>query len=170
MDLIAFEAGAKKNCPIYEFLGLQVLEAEDGVFKALIPNTKASGNHIGIMHAGALFSLGEFLGGLITARYLDNPRKFQPVVRDLKIDFRAPAMSHITATAYFTAEQAEEMNAKLEETGKYDFQQRAVLTDENGTVVKKPWALTHFGTLWARTLARAEPRGSTHRQPQAAGP
>ena len=55
MDLVAFEAGAKKNCPIYEFLGLQVLEAEDGVFKALIPNTKASGNHIGIMHAGALF-------------------------------------------------------------------------------------------------------------------
>ena len=49
MDLVAFEAGAKKNCPIYEFLGLQVLKAEDGVFKALIPNTKASGNHIGIM-------------------------------------------------------------------------------------------------------------------------
>ena len=45
MDLVAFEAGAKKNCPIYEFLGLQVLEAEDGVFKALIPNTKDSGNH-----------------------------------------------------------------------------------------------------------------------------
>ena len=62
MDLVAFEAGAKNNCPIYEFLGLQVLEAEDGVFKALIPHTKASGNHIGIMHAGALFSLGEFLG------------------------------------------------------------------------------------------------------------
>ena len=81
MDLAAFEVGAKKNCPIYEFLGLQVLEAENGVFKASIPNTKASGNHIGIMHAGALFSLGEFLGGLITARYLDDPRKFQPVVR-----------------------------------------------------------------------------------------
>ena len=147
MDLVAFEAGAKKNCPIYEFLGLQVLEAEDGVFKALIPNTKASGNHIGIMHAGALFSLGEFLGGLITARYLDNPRKFQPVVRDLKIDFKAPAMSDITATAYFTAEQAMEMNAKLEETGKYDFQQKAVLTDEKGTVVAETlgsYALRNF--------------------------
>ena len=116
MDLVAFEAGAKKNCPIYEFLGLTVLEAENGVFKATIPNSKAAGNHIGIMHAGVLFSLGEFLGGLITARYLDNPRKFQPVVRDLKIDFKAPAITDITATAYFAADQALEMNAKLEET------------------------------------------------------
>ena len=51
MDLVAFEAGCKKNCPIYEFLGLSVLEAEEGVFKASIPNTPDSGNHIGIMHA-----------------------------------------------------------------------------------------------------------------------
>ena len=58
MDLVAFEAGCKKNCPIYGFLGLSVLEAEEGVFKASIPNTPDSGNHIGIMHAGALFALG----------------------------------------------------------------------------------------------------------------
>ena len=147
MDLVAFEAGAKKNCPIYEFLGLSVLEAENGVFKATIPNSKEAGNHIGITHAGVLFSLGEFLGGLITARYLDNPRKFQPVVRDLKIDFKAPAMTDITATAYFSAEQGVEMNAKLEETGRYDFQQKAVLTDTNGTVVAETlgsYALRNF--------------------------
>ena len=147
MDLVAFEAGAKKNCPIYEFLGLAVLEAENGVFKATIPNSKEAGNHIGIMHAGVLFSLGEFLGGLITARYLDNPRKFQPVVRDLKIDFKAPATTDITATAYFSAEQALEMNAKLEEAGRYDFQQKAVLTDTNGTVVAETlgsYALRNF--------------------------
>ena len=147
MDLVAFEAGAKKNCPIYEFLGLTVLEAENGVFKATIPNSNAAGNHIGIMHAGVLFSLGEFLGGLITARYLDNPHKFQPVVRDLKIDFKAPAMTDITATAYFSADQALEMNAKLEESGRYDFQQKAVLTDTNGTVVAETlgsYALRNF--------------------------
>jgi hypothetical protein len=40
-----------------------------------------------------------------------------------------------------------EMNAKLEETGKYDFQQKAVLTDENGTVVAETlgsYALRNF--------------------------
>ena len=99
MDLVAFEAGAKKNCPIYEFLGLSVLEAENGVFKATIPNSKEAGNTLASC-TQAYFSHWEFLGGLITARYLDNPRKFQPVVRDLKIDFKAPAMTDITATAY----------------------------------------------------------------------
>ena len=87
------------------------------------------------------------MGGLITARYLDNPRKFQPVVRDLKIDFKAPAMTDITATAYFSAEQGLEMNSKLEETGRYDFQQKAVLTDTNGTVVAETlgsYALRNF--------------------------
>ena len=85
--------------------------------------------------------------GIITARYLDNPRKFQPVVRDLKIDFKAPAMTDIVATAYFSVEQAVEMNAKLEETGRYDFQQKAVLTDANGTVVAETlgsYALRNF--------------------------
>ena len=100
------------------------------------------------MHAGVLFSLGEFLGGLITARYLDNPRKFQPVVRDLKIDFKAPAMTDITATAYFSAEQALEMNAKLEETGRYDFQQKAVLTMPMGLSLPKLWARMRYAILW----------------------
>jgi hypothetical protein len=56
-------------------------------------------------------------------------------------------MSDITATAYFSAEQAAEMNAKLEATGKYDFQQKAVLIDENGTTVAETlgsYALRNF--------------------------
>ena len=147
MDLLKFEAGVKDNCPIYAFLGLRVLEAKDGIFKASIPNTKESGNHIGIMHAGALFALGEFLGGLITAYYLDDPRKFQPVVRDLKIDFKAPAMTDIIATAEFTDQQALDMNTSLATSGRYDFQQKAVLTDSDGTVVAQTlgsYALRNF--------------------------
>ena len=146
-DLEAFEAIAKKSSPIYEYLGLKLLSAEEGVFQAQIPNIPATGNHIGIMHAGPLFALGEFLGGLVVARYLDNPQKFQPVVRDLKIDFKAPAMTDITAEAHFDASQALEMNAKLEEKGKYDFQLKAVLSDSNGTVVAETlgsYALRNF--------------------------
>ena len=56
-------------------------------------------------------------------------------------------MTDITATAYLGADQALEMNAKLEETGRYDFQQKAVLTDTNGTVVAETlgsYALRNF--------------------------
>ena len=99
------------------------------------------------MHAGALFALGEFLGGLITAYYLDDPRKFQPVVRDLKIDFKAPAMTDIIATTEFTDQQALDMNTSLATSGRFDFQQKAVLTDSNGTVVAQTlgsYALRNF--------------------------
>ena len=138
---------ARELCPIYRFIGLETVSVDKNIYKCFTPLGENNKNHIGIMHAGVLFSLGEFLGGLITARYLDNPRKFQPVVRDLKIDFKAPAMTDITATAYFAADQALEMNAKLEETGWYDFQQKAVLTDTNGTVVAETlgsYALRNF--------------------------
>ena len=40
------------------------------------------------------------------------------------------------------------MNAKLEETGRYDFQQKAVLTDTNGTVVAETWARTRYAISW----------------------
>ena len=51
------------------------------------------------------------------------------------------------AEAHFDASQALEMNAKLEETGKYDFQLKAVLSDSNGSVVAETWgsyALRNF--------------------------
>jgi hypothetical protein len=56
-------------------------------------------------------------------------------------------MTDIVATAYFSVDQAVEMNAKLAETGRYDFQQKAVLTDANGTIVAETlgsYALRNF--------------------------
>ena len=146
-DLKAFEASAKESCPIYTFLGLEVLEVDDGVFRARIPLTRDTSNHINIMHAGVLFALGEMLGGMITARHLDKPEKFQPVVRNVTIDFKAPALTDVIAEAHFSADQVAEMNSKLEADGRYDFEQTAVLKDAAGTVVaetKASYALRNF--------------------------
>ena len=134
-DIEKFEATAKQSCPIYVFLGLTQLSVEGDQFAAAIPLTQDTGNHIGIMHAGSLFALGEFMGGLVTARHIADPVKFQPVVRDVSIDFKAPALTDITATTQFSEAQAAEMNNQLAETGKYDFQLTTELKDSNGTLV-----------------------------------
>ncbi|GIR10364.1 MAG: hypothetical protein CM15mP21_6260 [Hyphomicrobiales bacterium] len=42
--------------------------------------------------------------------HLARPEKFQPVVRDLKIEFKAPAFSSVTAETKFSQAQADEMN------------------------------------------------------------
>jgi hypothetical protein len=93
-----------------------------------------------MMHAAFLFLGGEFLGGLVPMRHLKHPEKFQPVVRDLKIDFKAPALTSVTAQAHFSQAQADEMNQKLEETGRFDFTLLAELTDEAGTLVAQTMA------------------------------
>ncbi len=134
-DIDTFEDSAKQSCPIYVFLGLQQLSVDGDLFSATIPLNSDTGNHIGIMHAGSLFALGEFMGGLVTARHIADPVKFQPVVRDVSIDFKAPALTDITATTRFDQAQASEMNGKLAETGKFDFQLTTELKDSNGTLV-----------------------------------
>lgn len=134
-DPKAFEDIAKKSCPIYDFMGLDTLEAENGLFRVRMPLSAETGNHLNIMHASVLFALGEVLGGFVTARHLAKPETFQPVVRKVTIDFKAPALTDIIAETRFSDAQAAEMNAKLDETGKYDFELKSTLTDTNGTEV-----------------------------------
>lgn len=134
-DFDAKARAATGKLAIYEFLGLEVVAADGEVFKARVPLNANTANHVNMMHAGVLFAVGEVLGGLVAIKHLAKPEKFQPVVRSVTIDFKAPALTPITAEATFSAAQAAEMNAKLDETGKYDFELKASLKDENGTLV-----------------------------------
>lgn len=107
----------------------------DAEFEARMPLTRDSGNHVGIMHAGALFAVGELMGGLVVARYLEDPQKFQPVVRQVRIDFRAPALTAVTARASFSSGQGASMNRALSDTGRFDFELTTRIFDEGGAVV-----------------------------------
>ena len=69
--------------------------------------------------------------------HLARPEKFQPVVRDLKIEFKAPAFSSVTAEAQFSQAQADEMNDTLDKKGRFDFTLVADLKDENEKLVAR---------------------------------
>ncbi|MEL0151534.1 MAG: DUF4442 domain-containing protein [Rhodobiaceae bacterium] len=139
MDLEALTANIGQNYSLYGNAGLQILQADE-TFKVKIDLNPETQNHVHIMHAAYLFAGGEFLGGLVPMRHLDEPEKFQPVVRDLKIEFKAPAMTSVTAEAVFTQAQADEMNAALAKDGRFDFTLVADLKDENGTLVAQTTA------------------------------
>ncbi|MDG1690556.1 MAG: YiiD C-terminal domain-containing protein [Alphaproteobacteria bacterium] len=146
MDLEKMAASIRQQFPIYENAGLEILRADE-VFKARVILGEKTQNHVHMMHAAFLFLGGEFLGGLVPMRHLKHPQKFQPVVRDLKIDFKAPALTSITAQAHFSQAQADEMNQQLEETGRFDFTLVAELTDEAGNLVAQTtanYALRNF--------------------------
>ena len=134
MDIDKLSASIREKYALYRNADLQILQADE-VFKAKVKLTAETQNHVKMMHAAYLFAVGEFLGGLVPMRYLAKPDKFQPVVRDLKIDFKAPGMSSVTAQTAFSQAQANEMNDALEKDGRYDFTLVAELKDENGTLV-----------------------------------
>lgn len=146
MDLENMAVSLRQKFPIYENAGLEILQADE-IFKARVILGEKTQNHVHMMHAAFLFAGGEFLGGLVPMRYLEQPEKFQPVVRDLKIDFKAPALTSVTAQATFTQAQADEMNRELAENGRYDFTLVAELTDASGTLVAQTtanYALRNF--------------------------
>ena len=136
MDLEKIAADLRANFTVYSNAHLEILEASE-TFKVRMSLRPETENHLKMMHAAYLFAGGEFLGGLVPMIHLAKPGKFQPVVRDLKIDFKAPAFSSVIAETHFSEGQAAEMNATLDSDGRFDFTLEAVLKDEADTLVAK---------------------------------
>jgi len=91
-------------------------------------------NHVNMMYAGALFTLAELPGGALFAATFD-PRKFYPIVKDVRIRFRRPATTDITVEVRMTEEEVARIQAAAERDGKADYSWRCELKDESGEVV-----------------------------------
>jgi uncharacterized protein (TIGR00369 family) len=129
-----YQKAAYDLCPIYPFLGLKVISIDDGIYKALTPLSNNTKNHVNIFHAGPMWITAEYLGGLIAAHNLDDPR-YQPVIAGLNIRFLRPAISDITAEALFTEQEAQLMTSSLKSTDRYDFSIHILVKDSSGKIV-----------------------------------
>ncbi|HOD29381.1 MAG TPA: YiiD C-terminal domain-containing protein [Syntrophales bacterium] len=113
--------------------GLKALEFRDRHVKLVMP-LAGNVNHVGMMYAGALFSLGEVVGGAIFGVAFDF-RKYFPIVREVQIRYLQPALTDVTLTVDMTEAQVAEVLAVLEAKGKADFVLDLDLKDTNETVV-----------------------------------
>jgi len=113
--------------------GLKVLSLRERHVKLLMP-LKGNINHVGMMYAGSLFTIGEVMGGAIFGVSFDMGR-YYPLVREVNIRFRRPAMTDITLEVVLSEEKVTAIRAELEEKGKADFTLEFGLTDANGEVV-----------------------------------
>ncbi len=113
--------------------GMKVLELEDRHVKLLMPMA-GNDNHVGIMYAGAIFSLGECMGGVIPLVSMDMTRFF-PIVKKVSIHYIAPAMSDITLTTDMSQQEADMIQKTAEENGKADFDLELELKDVNDKTV-----------------------------------
>ena len=110
-----------------------MLELRDRFAKALMP-LEGNTNHVGIMYAGSLFTLGEFAGGAIHLVSMDYT-KFFPIVKEVRIRFRRPATTDITMEVTMTEQQARGLEAEAERNGKADYELSLQLKDAGGETV-----------------------------------
>ena len=112
---------------------IEVVEAEPGRVKMMAP-LAANTNHVGIMYAGALFTLAELPGGVIAAGSSDNTR-FYPIVRNLDISFRRPATTDITVEVVLDPAEAQRIMDVANAEGKANYSWECSLLDTNGVEV-----------------------------------
>lgn len=113
--------------------GIKVLFMRERHVKLLMP-LQGNVNHVGMMYAGSLFTIGEVMGGAIFGASF-NMGRYYPLVKEVRIRFRRPAMTDITLEAELSREQVTRIQAELEENGKADFALDLELIDARGEAV-----------------------------------
>lgn len=128
---------SENTFPFVSRCGVKVLELERGYCKMLMP-FEPNINHVGIMYAGALYTLAELPGGVIYMTSFDTAR-FYPIVKEMSIRFRRPAKTDVTVEVRVSDDEVARIEAEAEANGKCDFSWDTDLKDASGEVV----ALTH---------------------------
>ena len=113
--------------------GIKVLAMKDRYVKTLMP-LEGNVNHVGIMYAGSLFTIGECMGGAIYGVAFDITR-FYPIVKEVTIKFRRPVVTDVTLELEMSQQEAEAIQQEAEEKGKADFTLDLELKDTNGEMV-----------------------------------
>lgn len=113
--------------------GIRILELTDRRTRLCMP-LEGNSNHVGIMYAGSLFTLGEITGGIIPAVSIDLTDRV-PIVKEVNIRFKAPAMSDVFLTAEISMDEAAAIEKNVAENGKADFSLALELKDVNDSIV-----------------------------------
>jgi thioesterase domain-containing protein len=135
----------EKAVPIIEKTGVKIIGLKDRYAKIVMP-FETNINHIGIMYGGSLFILAEFSGGVIYYVSFDSS-KFFPIVKEVSIRYRRPAMTDVTLEVALEEEEVQEIQEAADREGKKDWVMDLELKDANGevcSVVHGTWQLRKF--------------------------
>lgn len=108
--------------------------ADDGAVVVRMPFRPAVTNYVGIVHAGALFTLAETAAGVAANRLVEDLGGFV-LLRGAEIRFTRRADSETTATARIAADAAESSRADFSRAGRADARVTAIVTAADGAPV-----------------------------------
>jgi hypothetical protein len=127
------EKFAGKKVAFIERMGLETVELRRGYVKLKAP-LGGNENHVGIMYAGAPCTLAEVPGGSLFSSSFD-VKRFYPIVKEMSIRFRRPAMTDVTIEMTMSDQEVQRIQAEAEANGKADYTLEGEIKDDSGEVV-----------------------------------
>lgn len=101
------------NFPLYQFMGLEVLEAGPLKYRCGVPLNEKNMNHFGTIHAAVQWALAETLGGMFLWANFGFDR-YLGVVANMNIRFRRPACTAVTSEACITEKELHRVQEELQ--------------------------------------------------------
>jgi acyl-coenzyme A thioesterase PaaI-like protein len=117
--------------------GFKVIDFRPGYVKAFMP-LKGNKNHFNAMYAGALFTVAELPGGIISVFNFDE--RFFPILKELKMEFIKMAKSDVTVEFELSAAELARLEEEAEAQGKSEFVLQGEIRDVQGNVVARSLA------------------------------
>jgi acyl-coenzyme A thioesterase PaaI-like protein len=121
--------------PFNRYLGLEYVAVGSGSAEIRLIDREEHRNHVGTLHAGALFSVAEAASGAaFVAAFAERLAAIVPVVESAEIRFSAPARGTITAHARLTT-PADVLLGELDRDGRTRPPVEVRLVDASGKEV-----------------------------------
>ena len=118
--------------PFAKYMGIEILQAEEGHAKCGLALRDELKNHLGSMHAGAIYSMAETASGAAMASiFKDQLMTLKPVAASAEVRYLKLAKGNLTATAKAT-ESADGLREKLAQDKKVRFGVQVSIEDERG--------------------------------------
>jgi uncharacterized protein (TIGR00369 family) len=128
-------AMALSTVPYAAHTGVDLIEVAPGAAIAVLDQRDEVSNHIGTMHAGALFTLGETAsGGAMVGTFKDLMGQIRPVAANASIRYTRLAKGKLTAQAR-CSEAPEALRGRLDADGKVAFDVEVDIQDADGQSV-----------------------------------
>lgn len=124
-----------ESVPFAKHTGVVITEAARGRSEARLTQRTDVSNHVGTLHAAALFALGEAASGVAMAGALAPViLAVRPVAAQASIRYLKPATGTVTARGEVRRD-ADELVRELQQQGKTRFEVDVTLSDEQKVIV-----------------------------------
>lgn len=135
MDFDALRAQFAAAVPFARHAGVEIVEIGDGTAQTRLTQTEQLSNHIGSLHAGAIFTLAEAASGAaMVGAFAEMAAAIRPLATEARISYLKLGRGAVTAQAK-TDHIGADLRHQLRATGLVTFQVTVDVLDERQRII-----------------------------------